>query len=204
MNDCTTGADRAIAPPYRHGGLPARRPPCSSDEVPFSYECPASTEKIDFVAESFLNSYEPFPGRGPLQIRLERNDSPHSFFRSPGSEGRCACAADQERSALRTLHRVPPVLVPSWLLVPAAVVLVAVVLLEPSTVMAQDASTAKFTYLFHSDAEGWTAGFADLPVDHDQQFFELDSVHRQLPTGSTKAEACSCRATTAAPTSSCT
>ena len=84
---------------------------------------------------------------------------------------------------MRTLHRVPPILVLSWLLVPAAVVLVAVVLLEPSTVMAQDASTAKFTYLFHSDAEGWTAGFADLPVDHDQQFFELDSVHRQLPDG---------------------
>ena len=84
---------------------------------------------------------------------------------------------------MRTLHRVPPILVLSWLLVPAAVVLVAVVLLEPSTVMAQDASTAKFTYLFNSDAEGWMAGFADLPVDHDQQFFELDSVHRQLPDG---------------------
>lgn len=56
-------------------------------------------------------------------------------------------------------------------------------LLEPSAVMAQDAGTAKFTYTFRSDAEGWTAGFADLPVDHDQQFFELDSVHRPLPDG---------------------
>ena len=49
--------------------------------------------------------------------------------------------------------------------------------------LAQGANEAKFTYLFNSDAQGWTAGFADLPVDHDQQFFELDSVHRQLPDG---------------------
>ncbi len=71
----------------------------------------------------------------------------------------------------------------SPLLLPAAVFLIAVVPLAPSTVMAQDAVAAEFTYRFLSDAEGWTAGFADLPVDHDRQFFELDSVHRALPDG---------------------
>ena len=70
----------------------------------------------------------------------------------------------------------------SPLLLSAAVFLVAVVLLVPSTVMAQDAG-AEFTYRFLRDAEGWTAGFAALPVDHDRQLFELDSVYRALPDG---------------------
>ena len=36
---------------------------------------------------------------------------------------------------------------------------------------------------FESDAEGWTVGFADLPVDYDQSIFELDYGHRPLPDG---------------------
>ena len=71
----------------------------------------------------------------------------------------------------------------SLLLLSAAVFLVAGVPLAPSTVMAQDARAAEFTYRFLRDAEGWTAGFADLPVDYDQQLFELDSVYRALPDG---------------------
>lgn len=82
---------------------------------------------------------------------------------------------------MRTLRRVPPILALFRWLVPAAMVLVAVMLPSPSAVMAQAA--AEFTYGFHRDAEGWTAGFAGLPVDHDPQLFALDSAHRALPDG---------------------
>ncbi len=74
-------------------------------------------------------------------------------------------------------------LAPFWLLASAAAALVAAALLAPSAAMAQNDGAVEFTYLFHSDAEGWTAGFADLPVDFDQQIYELDSVHRALPDG---------------------
>ncbi|MDE2901129.1 MAG: hypothetical protein OXN15_08960 [Chloroflexota bacterium] len=84
---------------------------------------------------------------------------------------------------MRTLHRVPRKLTTFWLLASAAAALVAAALLAPSAAMAQGAETAEFTYLFHSDAEGWTAGFADLPADHDPQTLDLDSVHRALPDG---------------------
>ncbi len=40
-----------------------------------------------------------------------------------------------------------------------------------------------FDYPFLSDADGWKAGFADLPVDYDPQIYELDSAHRALPDG---------------------
>ena len=36
---------------------------------------------------------------------------------------------------------------------------------------------------FENDAEGWVVEYADLPVDHDQQTFELDHGHRPLPDG---------------------
>ena len=47
----------------------------------------------------------------------------------------------------------------------------------------QDGTEAVYDYDFGSDAEGWTVGFADLPVGHDQSIFELDHGHRTLPDG---------------------
>ena len=40
-----------------------------------------------------------------------------------------------------------------------------------------------FEFKFQTDAEGWTAGFADLPADFDQDIYELDSGFRELPEG---------------------
>ena len=57
------------------------------------------------------------------------------------------------------------------------------VLLSPSGALAQDGTEAVYEYDFGSDAEGWTFGFADLPVDFDQSIFELDHGHRPLPDG---------------------
>jgi len=45
------------------------------------------------------------------------------------------------------------------------------------------AALADFTWAFDLDAEGWTAGFADLPVDYDPSIYELESGHRPLPGG---------------------
>ncbi len=38
-------------------------------------------------------------------------------------------------------------------------------------------------FAFENDAEGWTAGFADLPVDYEPSIYELDSEYRTLPDG---------------------
>ncbi len=47
----------------------------------------------------------------------------------------------------------------------------------------QEAVEAEFSFSFEGGAEGWTAGFADLPVDFDPSIYELDSGHRPLPNG---------------------
>ena len=47
----------------------------------------------------------------------------------------------------------------------------------------QEAVEAGFSFSFEGDAEGWTAGFTDLPVDFDPSIYELDSGHRPLPDG---------------------
>ncbi len=47
----------------------------------------------------------------------------------------------------------------------------------------QEAVEAEFSFAFEDGAEGWTAGFADLPVDFDPPIYELDSRHRPLPDG---------------------
>ena len=41
----------------------------------------------------------------------------------------------------------------------------------------------EFVYDFVQDAEGWTAGFADLPAEYDKDMYELDAGHRELPSG---------------------
>ncbi len=43
--------------------------------------------------------------------------------------------------------------------------------------------SVEFSFTFDEDAEGWTAGFADLPADYDQSIYELDHEHRPLPDG---------------------
>ena len=47
----------------------------------------------------------------------------------------------------------------------------------------QGETEAEFHFTFQSGAEGWTAGFADLPTDFDPSIYELDSGHRPLPPG---------------------
>ena len=44
------------------------------------------------------------------------------------------------------------------------------------------APPVEFSYTFENDPQGWTTGFADLPADYDQSFYELDSGHRELPS----------------------
>jgi heat shock protein HslJ len=39
----------------------------------------------------------------------------------------------------------------------------------------------EFTYTFADGDEDWIADFADLPADHDPEFYELDSEWRELP-----------------------
>ena len=70
----------------------------------------------------------------------------------------------------------------SLLMVPAAADLGRRRPWRSSAALAQGAEVT-FDFIFERDAEGWTAGFADLPVDHDPQLFELDSAHRALPDG---------------------
>ena len=45
------------------------------------------------------------------------------------------------------------------------------------------ATEAEFSFTFQSDAEGWTAGFADLPANFEPSIYELDSGYRPLPSG---------------------
>ena len=66
---------------------------------------------------------------------------------------------------------------------PIVAVVFAAVLLSPSGAVAQEGAEAEFRFNFEDDAEGWTVGFADLPVNHDQSIYELDSGHRPLPDG---------------------
>lgn len=47
----------------------------------------------------------------------------------------------------------------------------------------QGATEAEFSFTFQSDAEGWTAGFADLPANFEPSIYELDSGYRPLPPG---------------------
>ena len=41
----------------------------------------------------------------------------------------------------------------------------------------------QFTYTFNEDQEDWITGFADLPADFDETFYELDSGWGALPSG---------------------
>ena len=66
-------------------------------------------------------------------------------------------------------------------MLPIAAFVAMAILLSPSGALAQDGTEAVYEYDFGSDAEGWTVGFADLPVEHDQSIFELDHEHRPLP-----------------------
>ena len=63
-------------------------------------------------------------------------------------------------------------------------VLLAACLAGASCSSTQEAAvTAEFDFSFRDGAEGWTAGFADYPVDFDPSIYELDSGHRPLPDG---------------------
>ena len=63
-----------------------------------------------------------------------------------------------------------------------AIVLIAYLTITSCT-SSQGATEAEFSFTFQSDAEGWTAGFADLPANFDPSIYELDSGYRPLPSG---------------------
>ena len=65
----------------------------------------------------------------------------------------------------------------------ALAALLAASLSSVSCTSTEEETEAEFSYSFQDGAEGWTAGFADLPADFDQSIFELDSGHRPLPDG---------------------
>ncbi len=72
---------------------------------------------------------------------------------------------------------------PIRLLLSVAASMLLATLIGASVARAQDLETAEFNFTFEADAEGWTPGFADLPVDYEQSIFELDHGHRPLPDG---------------------
>ncbi len=47
----------------------------------------------------------------------------------------------------------------------------------------RDGVDGTFNFNFEIGPEGWTPGFADLPVDYDQSIYELDRGYRLLPEG---------------------
>jgi len=54
---------------------------------------------------------------------------------------------------------------------------------EPTSTPTEAPREVEFKFTFADDAEGWAAGFADLPADYDQSIYELDSGYRELPAG---------------------
>ena len=48
---------------------------------------------------------------------------------------------------------------------------------------AGDGDETDLNFEFERGPEGWTVGFADLPVDYDQSIYELDHGYRLLPEG---------------------
>ncbi|WP_372660692.1 stalk domain-containing protein [Cohnella sp.] len=45
-----------------------------------------------------------------------------------------------------------------------------------------------FSYDLNTDAQGWTAGFADLPVDYDKEIYNLDGKRALLPVNGNKTD----------------
>ena len=65
----------------------------------------------------------------------------------------------------------------------AFTILVVACVSSASCTSTQEGAKAEFSFSFRRDAEGWTAGFADLPAGFDPSIYELDSGHRRLPDG---------------------
>lgn len=54
---------------------------------------------------------------------------------------------------------------------------------DPTKNPVRERPDGTFNFDFAMGPQGWTAGFADLPVDHDQSTYELDHGYRLLPEG---------------------
>jgi hypothetical protein len=55
--------------------------------------------------------------------------------------------------------------------------------MSPAAAQTPELAGASLEFSFDADAEGWVAGFADLPADFSQDTYELDSGFRALPEG---------------------
>ena len=65
----------------------------------------------------------------------------------------------------------------------AAIVCLTITSCISTSTQNENATEIEFDFTFQSDAEGWTAGFADLPADFEPSIYELDAGHRPLPSG---------------------
>ena len=45
----------------------------------------------------------------------------------------------------------------------------------------ESAKTVQITFTFDTNEEGWSGGFADLPVDHEQQGYDVNFRHEEVP-----------------------
>ena len=54
---------------------------------------------------------------------------------------------------------------------------------DPTKNPVQSGVDGSFNFDFDMGPDGWSAGFADLPVDYDQSIYELDHGYRLLPGG---------------------
>ena len=118
-------------------------------------------------------------GGGGYPDQFDRSPQPAPPATTQPGEGSQEQASKENsgysmNSALSTTRRV-------MLLI--ALIVVAVALLNPSGSLAQDGTQGDFTFDFETDAQGWTVGFADLPVDYDQSIYELAHEHGPLPDG---------------------
>jgi hypothetical protein len=51
----------------------------------------------------------------------------------------------------------------------------------------EPAKTVQIIFTFDTNEEGWSGGFADLPVDHEQQGYDVSFSHEEVPVPDTES-----------------
>ena len=92
----------------------------------------------------------------------------------PPSQANRHQGKDALRISLRSTHRVMLLTV----IFPAMSIS-----LSPPAALAQDGDEVELTFDFETDAQGWTVGFVDLPVDYGQSIYEPAHGHGPLTDG---------------------